>query len=149
MRLDPTDPYEFDDEHEGDDDDEAGFDSDGYALGIHQPLTTRMTRWAPPCPGGHPQRPVAGFAYRDRGGGLVQVRVPVRRNENICGVVVQEGIQLVLVRVILCCPGGHWDECSKPLNCGAQACLDDDLDGRWVVDVESGESLPPWEPGWS
>jgi hypothetical protein len=149
MPLDPTDLDAFDDDPDDDDELDAahfGFDRSGPGLG--SPPTTRLSRWAPACPHGHPQRPVPGFAYRDKGGGLVQIRVSVRRNQNICSVVVQEGIQLVLVRVILCCPGGNWDDCSKPLNCGAKAFLDDDLDGRWVIDVESGESLPPWEPGW-
>lgn len=147
MAIDPFDPdFDHDSDSEADDG-SFGADIDGW--GADPPTSTPLTRWAPPCPYGHPQRPVIGFAHRDKGGGLVEVRVPVRRNESICAVVVQESLELVLVRVLVCCPGGHWDDCAKPLNRGAKACLEDDLDERWVIDVESGHRLPPWEPGWS
>lgn len=141
MAGDPTDPV-----------DDATLEEwirTAYPLGdppviAETPPTTPMTRWAPLCPLGYPQRPVAGVAHRDKGDGIVQIRVPMRHTESVCCVIVQESFELVLVRVILCCEGGVWDDGSEVFDCPAKAYLDDDLDDRWIIDIESGRRLPPW-----
>jgi len=115
-----------------------------------EPETTPMERWAPPCPLGHPQRPVSAHAYRDKLQGCLQLRVDKRPGvEGVCSVVVQESSDIVLVRVILCCPEGDADDESELWDCPTRVWLDDPLDGRTVIDVESGLRLPTYESKWS
>lgn len=66
------------------------------------PPTTAFARWSPPCECGHSQRPRAAIGYRDKLGGLIQLRTNMSETEGICSVVIQESHEFVLVRVILC-----------------------------------------------
>jgi hypothetical protein len=115
------------------------------------PTTTPIARWAPPCPAGHPQRPTAAIAHRDKLGGLIQLRAIMHPSDGICSVVIQESVDLVLVRVILCRPEDTWDDDddSELFNCPVRVWLDEPLDGRVIIDVETGLRLPPHEPQWS
>jgi hypothetical protein len=118
----------------------------------HKPPPTKpFQRWAPPCPAGHPQRPTPAIAHRDKLNGLIQLRALMQPADGICSVVIQESYDLVLVRVILCRPHDDWDDDdeSELFNCPVRIWLDEPLDDRWVIDVEAGKRLPPYEPTWS
>jgi len=69
--------------------------------------------------------------------------------EGVCAVIVQESFEIVVARVILCSPDGDWDDGSEPLDCPARVWLDDALEDREVIDVESGRRLPLYVPNWS
>ncbi|MDE3134737.1 MAG: hypothetical protein KGL15_11775 [Acidobacteriota bacterium] len=111
------------------------------------PPTTPFARWAPPCPAGHPQRPTPAIAHRDKLGGLIQLRAIMHPEDGICSVVIQESRDLVLVRVILCRHEDSWDEDdeSELFNCPVRVWLDEPLDDRWIIDVETGLRLPHHE----
>jgi hypothetical protein len=115
------------------------------------PPTNPFQRWASPCTAGHPQRPTPAIAHRDKLGGLIQLRALMHPADGICSVVIQESYDLVLVRVILCRSHDDWDDDddSELFNCPVRIWLDEPLDDRWVIDVETGQRLPPYEPRWS
>lgn len=70
--------------------------------------------------------------------------------DGICSVVIQESRELVLVRVILCRHEDNWDDDdeSELFNSPVRVWLDEPLNDRWIIDVETGLRLPHHESGW-
>jgi hypothetical protein len=109
-----------------------------------------LEKWAPRCPDGRPSGPRKIIAYREREPGRLQLRVPLSRGGGVCEVVVEEDEQTVRVRALVHYhdddedgPGSH-----ERVNCPVHVYLDRPLQGRQVVDVETGAALPLFVPSW-
>jgi hypothetical protein len=78
------------------------------------------------------------------------VRVPVRvSKEGVCEVLVDEQDHSVHVRVLMCYPpDASYEEDQHWMNCPVHVYLDEPLNDRTVVDVQTGEALPLFVPDW-
>ena len=106
-----------------------------------------LEKW-PRRPDGRPSVPRKILAYREREPGRLQLRVPLRGDEGVCDVVVDEDEKTVRVRALVCYdeedgPGSH-----ERVNCPVHVYLDRPLQGRQVVDVQTGAALPLFVPSW-
>jgi len=109
-----------------------------------------LEKWAPRCPDGRPSVPRKIIAYREREPGRLQLRVPLSGDEGVCEVVVEEDEKTVRVRALVCyddddedAPASH-----ERVNCPVHVYLDRPLQGRQVVDIETGAALPLFVPSW-
>jgi hypothetical protein len=102
--------------------------------------------WAPRCPDGRPIVPRRLIAYREREPGRLQLRIPLSGGGGICEVVVEEDEKTVRVRALV--HDDDEDGSHEFVNCPVHIYLDHPLEGREVVDVETGAALPLFVPTW-
>ena len=111
-----------------------------------------LEKWAPRCPDGRPSVPRRIIAYREREPGRLQLRVPLGGSDRgVCEVVVEEDEKTVRVRALVCYDDDDDDGQSgsrECVNCPVHVYLDRPLEGRQVVDVETGAALPLFVPSW-
>ena len=107
-----------------------------------------LDKWAPKCPIGNPQRACACLAYREREPGRLQLRVAVLPGtEGVCDVIVHEDEDTVYVWVILCYEETDQDDEERECwDCPVHAYLDQPLNGRTVIDVQTDQALPLFLP---
>ena len=109
-----------------------------------------LEKWAPRCPDGRPSVPRRIIAYREREPGRLQLRVPLGgSDQGVCEVVVEEDEKTVRVRALVCYDDDDDQSGSlERVNCPVHVYLDRPLEGRQVVDVETGAALPLFVPSW-
>jgi hypothetical protein len=117
--------------------------------GVDEKPAGWLEKWAPDCPIGNPQRVRTCVGYREREPGRLQLRVPLAGTEGLCEVIVEEHEEKILVRVLVC---HEEDEEREPgpeyVDCPVHVYLDEPLNGRVVIDEETGEALALFVPRW-
>jgi hypothetical protein len=100
----------------------------------------------PRCPDGNPQRLRRPVAFRERGLGELELRVPMSQDEHgACQVVVDELEDAVYVRVCVC----HDDTYPRDrvyCDCPVRVWLDRPLGDRAVIDQDGERALPRYVP---
>jgi hypothetical protein len=110
-----------------------------------------LEKWAPECPIGNPQRLRRCVGYREREPGRLQLRVPLGGAEGVCDVIVAEDEESVTVRVLICYEDDDGEDAgvnAEYVSCPVHVYLAQPLEGRAVVDLDSGEALPLFIPSW-
>lgn len=109
-------------------------------------------QWSPKCPIGNRQRVCACVGYREREPGRLQLRMIVHPlSEGVCEAIVVENDHEILVRVLVCYEEADEDNEDNEdnddyMNCPVHVYLEKPLNGRPVIDVDSGEALPLFVP---
>lgn len=114
-------------------------------------IEAEIDKWVPPqCPLGNPQRVAQCLAFREREPGRLQLRVAVMPgSEGICDAIVDETAHAVYVRVILCYHENKPSRDEDSLNCPVHVYLEQPLNGRTVIDVDTEQALPLFVPSWA
>jgi hypothetical protein len=108
-----------------------------------------LDKWAPSCPDDNPQQVRDCLGYREREPGRLQLRVALTLGEGVCSAIVDERPDAVHVRLLICY---HEDEDYGPnpeyCNCPVHVYLEQPLNGRKVIDVETDQEVPLHVPNW-
>ena len=108
-----------------------------------------LDTWAPRCPIGNLQRAAHLVGYREREPGRLQLRAVIRVDEGLCEVIAEEDEESVRVRVLLC-----YEDTDDPilareaLNWPIHVYLEQPLNGRTVISVDTDEPLPLYVSRW-
>jgi hypothetical protein len=109
-------------------------------------------KWAPACPGGNRRRLVEILGFRPKAADLLQLRVVLRAGDHgVCRAIIDEHPDRIYVRALAClhenpctCDAGR--SLSREVDCPCNVWLDAPLDERFVIDIDSGQSLPVFIP---
>ena len=94
----------------------------------------------------HVRRASACLRYREREPGRLQLRVVLRRGEEVCEIVVEEDAEQVRVLILLC---GEIEDRTEAMDCPYSVYLDAPLADRRVVDIARGDAeLDLFVPNW-
>jgi hypothetical protein len=107
----------------------------------------------PRCPDGNPQRLLEILGFRLTAPDRLQLRAVLYPGEGGCLPVIDERSDCVRVRLVAC-----WDPDEtlprhsladpRGTNCGFRSWLDEPLGPRPVIDLDTGEELALYLPGW-
>jgi hypothetical protein len=113
-----------------------------------------LKKWAPVCPDGHIQRLCEIVGFRLKGERYLQLRVVLTRADlGIDYAIVDEHEDRIYVRVIavvgedVADPGG-WFPPSDEVDCPCNVWLEEPLDERVVIDIDTNRELPLYIPRW-
>jgi hypothetical protein len=123
--------------------------TDGTIEWDHEAHERWCARWAPRCPDGNPQRVGRILGFRERSLEELELRVVLGGSDlGACHVVVDEHDHEVYVRVLVCLdPDERAERRTRDyLNWPVRVWLDHPLEGRVVIDVDTGEELPLYTP---
>jgi hypothetical protein len=107
----------------------------------------------PPCPDGNPQRLLEILGFRLKAPDLLQLRAVLYRDEGGCLPVIDEQPDCVRVRLVACwdpdeVPSHHSLVDVRGTDCPFRVWLDAPLGPRPVIDLDTGEELALYLPGW-
>jgi hypothetical protein len=127
----------------------AGFDDDPWPACYDNEHAAWLDKWAPRCPIGNPQRVRDCLGYREREPGRLQLRVALTRGEGVCQAIVDEGPDTIHVRLLVCYDEDEeYDPKAEYCNCPVHVYLEQPLNDRKVIDIETDQEVPLHVPNW-